>query len=238
MEFSFEPSQAKIPRNRLKSTVRSASTADIDSGDRLQKAIERNRAKQARRSAPSAQRRPTATRPVSRLPSGKVTSTLTSRLQQSGLEEVVIMPKRPSRRNVAVGGRASFSEPIKNKTKIAAPVRYMGLGKSKAKVSRKSKKLLDHLVVFGWVCIFVLSIQLIFSDRGIVDYYQHQNSLEMLQHEQEQIITENSEIVTEVKKIKESSRYQKKIVRDNLGFIGQQEYLILFAKGRAPANTN
>ena len=159
-------------------------------------------------------------------------------MQQAVAQDVVIMPKRPSRRNVAVAGRASFSEPVKKTERIIAPVKYLGPGKKKVKVTTKNKKLLDHLVVFGWICISILSIQLIFSDRGIVDYYQHNLVLERLQYEQSQVTAENSEIIAEVKKIKGSTRYQKKIVRDHLGFIAKKEYLILFAKGRSPANTN
>lgn len=235
MEFSFEPSQAKTPRSRQRPINRSttASGSESFSADRLQKAIERNRAKQARRGAPPSTDR------IIKAPA-RTGSSLTSRLERSRNDEIIVMPKNnsPTRRNVAVGGRATFSEPIKKSDKLPAPIRYLGLGKPKIKTSKKNKKLLDHLVLFGWIAVSILGMRLMFSERGVVDFYKDKNVLQKLYHEKEQIVADNEDLVDEIQKIKASSRYQKKIVRDNLGFIAEQEYLILFAKGRAPSSTN
>lgn len=235
MEFSFEPSQAKTPRSRQRTLNRSTTSTggETFSSDRLQKAIERNRAKQARRGGSSKSDR------VIKAPS-RATSSLQSRLQASRNDEIIVMPKKtkPTRRNVAVGGRASFSEPVKKTEKIPAPIRYLGLGKSKTKTSKKNKKLLDHLVIFGWITVSILGLRLLFSERGVIDFYKDKSALQKLYHEKEQVIADNKDLVEEIEKIKGSGKYQKKIVRDNLGFIAQQEYLILFAKGRTPASTN
>jgi cell division protein FtsB len=177
------------------------------------------------------------TRTSSNLPSSAPSSLRqSSTFEDSG--EIVVVPKsRPSRNNVAVAGRATFTGTKKKTDKLPAPIRYLGLGKATSKSKRKNKKFFDHLVVFGWICMALLGVRLLLSDRGIIDFYKHKAVLESIHHDIEQLKVDNGELMAEIEKIRSSSRYQKKIVRDYLGFIAKNEYLILFAKGRSPANS-
>ncbi len=250
MEFSFTSSNQA---NRAK-TLSSASASGATVNERLQKAIERNRAKQARRAAKlggSTSVSSGRTAATSRLDSlrselGRSTATTTTRTSsvlprsapQSIQEDVLVVPKKPTRRNVAVAGKASFTQTTPKKSlKQAAPIRYLGLGKKSTTGRKKGKKLLDHIVLFGWICMAILGMRLLFSERGIVDYYRHKSILATIAHETNQVRGENRELLKEIDLIQHSSRYQKKIVRDYLGFIAKNEYLILFAKGRSVAST-
>lgn len=115
----------------------------------------------------------------------------------------------------------------------------MSYTKAKRKVSTKkrtSKKAknesqyVDYFVKACWVFAFILLGRLVFSNGGVVDYYQsvsgHQDKLYQL----ERVSAENKMLSQEIKKIQNNSSYQKKIVRDHLGYIARDEYLILFQK--------
>jgi cell division protein FtsB len=82
----------------------------------------------------------------------------------------------------------------------------------------------------GWMVCGALFLRLIFMDSGVIDYYDMENSLVENNYQLELIKADNKDVVSEIYKIKTSSRYQKKIVRNHLGVIAQDEYLILFAK--------
>ena len=245
MEFSFEPSQAKTPRNLNRSAGSSMST-----NDRLQRAIERNRAKQAKRQMASTLKSSIA---QAAAPAPKATSleerkrALQAKFNRSAqLEaerEIVVMPKKTTatRKNVAVSGKVSFSSPVK-KSKLNAPVKYLGTSKKttarKSAKSGQKSKFVDQLVIMGWIAIAILTARLLFSDRGVFDYYAHKEKLSLINHEKLLVEENNRELLKEIKLIETDPKYQKKIVRDNLGFIAKSEYLILFAKGRSPSSTN
>lgn len=262
MEFSFDTTPNQSRRPALNRSPQGRESHDSNFGsDRLQKAIERNRAKQAKRSTGRS-----SSLSSSSSTQQDITESLKQRLlkkreamQTSGTQrslptrsprtlsrssaraddhgDIVVVPKsRATRRNVAVGGKATFSQPQKKSKKLPAPIRYLGLGKGTTSSKKRGKKLVEHLVVFGWVCMAVLGGRLMFSDRGVLDYYKHRTVLETIKHDISQLEIDNKELLQEIEKIKTSSRYQKKIVRDYLGFIAKNEYLVLFAKGRSPAS--
>lgn len=82
----------------------------------------------------------------------------------------------------------------------------------------------------GWLICGLLFLRLIFMESGIIDYYDMENTLLKREHQLELVKKENNELVSEIHKIKTSPRYQKKLVREHLGVISRNEYLILFAK--------
>lgn len=82
----------------------------------------------------------------------------------------------------------------------------------------------------GWLACGLLFLRLIFMETGLIDYYEMERTLEKRGHQLELIKTENRELVTEIHKIKTSPSYQKKLVREHLGVIARNEYLVLFAK--------
>lgn len=82
----------------------------------------------------------------------------------------------------------------------------------------------------GWLLCGLLVLRLIFMESGLLDYYSMHKTLENKQNTLELIRIENAELIEEIHKIKTSPRYQKKLARDHLGVIANDEYLILFSR--------
>ena len=249
---------------------RSQSTSDSISSDRLRKAIERNRAKQAKRSASS--------RPSSR---GSVdlssASSRTSAPERNGFS----LPGRGSsrtngsassrtgmktasstttRRNVGRAGEQEFATSVRrNVQKAPADVSYVAKAPvsrstrsqaktgtvvpakttrstrttrstTRRKVSVKSQKRTRYFVMACWILLGAMCLRLIFSRGGVIDFYANKGLLEGKVEEYQSIKVENKTLLKEIKKIRSSKAYQKKLVRDHLGFIAKDEFLILFSK--------
>lgn len=85
----------------------------------------------------------------------------------------------------------------------------------------------------GWIFCLILLGRLVFSERGMIDFYKFEKRLEKRKTLLTQLKKENNDIRGEIKKIKSSGPYQKKIIRDRLGLIAKDEYLILFAQEKS-----
>ncbi len=141
-----------------------------------------------------------------------------------------------TRRTVGKPDEAEFLTPVR-KAVSKAPAK-VGYTSAKRKVNTKSKKksetnFVGYLVKFGWAFCTFLLFRLVFSGGGVMDYYSSLNLLEDKQYEHKRIIQENKDLAEEIKKIGSNSMYQKKLVRDNLGFIAKDEYLILFPREKS-----
>jgi cell division protein FtsB len=208
-------------------------TPDNVASERLRKAIERNRAKQSKRSGsatakPSAPPRPTPAS-FSAARSASATASPTNRSMNTSAST--------SRKSVARVDDVEFTRDI-------VPGSSNGLGsagytKAKRKVSTKKRsgrrsnkesQYVDYVVRACWVFALVLLGRLVLSGGGVVDYYQSVSSHQDKLYQLERIGTENQMLAGEIKKIQNNSSYQKKIVRDHLGYIARDEYLILFQK--------
>lgn len=225
MEFSFE-------NERPRSSSPSSSSSAIGS-DRLRKAIERNRAKQAKRSGQAAR--------AASVPSSDDWS-----LPGSGPTRAS-SASRGTRRSVASADNVEFTTALRKSSRAPAPVNYSE-AKTPTVVSRRTtrkvtattkttrpktkSKLLkntNEYVVKGiWVFCALLLLRLIFSDGGVRDYYAKKDVLQGRFDELARIQTENENLVKEIDLLKKDPRYQKKVVRDHLGYISRDEYLILF----------
>jgi cell division protein FtsB len=285
LEFSFD--------SRSRGSEASAAPQGGNANDRLRKAIERNRAKQAKRdamgqtaantgmSAPpqdaplfstsSTPRQAAGGGLSSRLRSsdGSVPQRPKSRLSSSrlrpaanadmGMQEAPEAPAptredrgwgkgllkkkvssaksslTPTRKNVAKAGEAEFVAPVR-KAVAKAPAK-VGYATAKRKVNTRKKNAesnyIGYLVKFGWAFCTFLLFRLVFSGGGVMDYYSSLNLLEDKQYEFTRIIEDNKNLAVEIKKISTNSTYQKKLVRDNLGFIARDEYLILFPREKS-----
>lgn len=177
--------------------------------ERLKRAIERNRAKQMKRGEPT---------------------------QTSFFED---RPSSGGRRGFARADNVEFTTDITvSNPKPLVPISYVS---AKRKVSAKKKKYqngpsnwfkkgtpLDYLVRAAWVFALVLLGRLFFSSGGVVDYYQKKEVLSSKHHEYNLINQENMNLVQELEAIRSDQNYQRKLVRDHLGFIARDEFLILF----------
>lgn len=211
MEFSFHNQQTSNQSTNNSSNSNSNSSLG---SDRLRKAIERNRAKQQKRaSGPRASA-------VGDIPTS---STVVSDNWSA-----------PTRKSVvSAGDEVEFTTAIR-KAPRRAPAK-IDYGSSKKAItkssSRKSKNLkgTSDLMMKGiWVFCAFLILRLVLSEGGVIDFYQRQAQMENKIHEHKSIMADNENLLEEIEKIKTSEKYQKTLVRDHLGYIANDEYLILF----------
>lgn len=246
MEFSFEQ-----PRPRPQ-TVGAQNNDQAVGSDRLRKAIERNRAKQAKRSQ-------STTRAAS-TPAASNADVVDSdwSLPGSGASSVKASSSAPSastRRSVGKAGEQEFTTELRKRTSRApAPVNYKAKssnapvpartrkkvttvkslgtkGKSKRASKKKSGQANEYIIKGVWVFCALLFVRLILSDGGVVDFYDKREVLQERFNAKETIEKENVALLKEINLLKKNSQYQKKVVRDHLGYIASDEFLILFPEG-------
>lgn len=257
MEFNFDDQQ------------RSQTSSDSISSDRLRKAIERNRAKQAKRAMGptgatsrgtvdlnSASSRSSASdRSGFSLPGIGRTASTSSMSSGAGATSGAA-----TRRNVARPGEQEFATSIRrDSVKAPADVAYVSRTPTtttrartatvvpatsrttttrttarstttRRKISAKADKRTRYFVLGCWVLLGVMCLRLVFSRGGVIDFYANKGLLEGKIDEYHAIEAENDNLQDEIKNIKASKSYQKKLVRDHLGFIAKDEFLILFSK--------
>ncbi len=228
---------------------------DNVASERLRKAIERNRAKQTKRagaSGPSATpihaQRPAA-RPGPRAaaqsgpswapPGGnvptrssaggnQVPATRRSVVKQQEESEFVTPIRQPAKKAPAAVGYT---------TRKSAPSSRRAPSRSTRKTGNKHGliSLWGHRLAWGF-CVFLL-IRLIFSGGGIMDFYNAKDELNLHRTEFNNIVQENKDIQHEILQIEKNGSYQRQIVRDHLGYIASDEFLILFPeKGSYSSN--
>ena len=176
--------------------------------ERLKKAIERNRRKQTRNMSGSA----------SRLKKNTVEASATRKSVAKANDNVEFVNLRSK-----TASRAATPSYSRAKTTPATRRR------------RRTKKAVGihanvWLVRASWIfCTFLLA-RLIFSAGGMIDYYSNKSALEQKVRDLSNVKIENQGLLIEIEDIKNSHSYQKKLVRDHLGFIAKDEFLILFQK--------
>jgi cell division protein FtsB len=179
--------------------------------ERLRKAIERNRAKQEKKDKQEKIEKRGAQREV------PVESPTRVSVARSAQESQFVSPLKKEKSNFSFGlnykekksiPMLSASSGLKNKFAIVLPV--------------WARKL-------GWILCAIIFVRLIFSSGGLIDFYSKNNVYKSFEAELAGYETENSGLKEEIQKISNSSTYQKKLVRDHLGFISKEEFLILFA---------
>lgn len=163
--------------------------------------------------------------PESSLVASHPTKSATINLPQKASSAIVERPLRKSRTRVAVqDDEVEFSNLRKSKRKTApAKVRYLN---TSTKI--KNYSITPHKI--GWLICFGLFLRLIFMDNGVIDFYRMESHMEEKLHSLELIKQENVDLITEIHRIKTESAYQKKLAREHLGVIAEDEYLILFAQ--------
>lgn len=262
-----------------------ARAGSSQAGERLRKSIERNRAKQARRSGeqrainpapkssipvpPKATAFPKGEESVSMMEKlkklksqassnvGKMSSSFSGSSSSNGspFSSARSHSRTPSaplaeddigvtRKTVATPQKFDFIDDGKSRSLSSTPPDYIpeALGvskmtpvlrkKAKRKVVTKSKSaksmLRDIFIFLCWIFCGLLVFRLIFADGGVIDYYSAFGVLENKMVEIETNKENIEDLKTEIEQIMGSKSYQKKLVRDHLGFIADDEYLVLF----------
>lgn len=204
-----------------------SSQPDSLGSDRLRKAIERNRAKQAKRAGNS-----------------KVEPQVISRSRASAPRkpEVISSPRKSVARPESFEFASAVRETgVKVPTKTSYQVRSRASVKSKTattkrktRVARKKTAATSNKYVLRglWVLVGILILRLIFSSGGVLDYFSQVEKLERTESRLSMIKNENKALNKEIELIKTDDRYQRKLIRDHLGYISKNEYIVLFSKSR------
>jgi cell division protein FtsB len=144
------------------------------------------------------------------------------------VDPVEEIPVAPTRKSVARPHDTEFA-PVKRTTKrAAAQISYTTGNRKKAK--ELNPKITDYLVKGSWLFCGFLILRLIFASGGVVSYFSQKSILNDRFKELSRIKKENMGLVHEIERMQLDAGYQKKLVRDNLGFIAQDEFLVLFPK--------
>ena len=252
MEFSFEQPRPR-PQSAGAMNNTSSSTDQAVGSDRLRKAIERNRAKQAKRSAATSRVTGQAAGPEvmdsdwslpkskpTPMSAGAASSSSTRRsVGKAGEQEFTTelrkrAPRAPSPVSYEAKAPAkTTAAPVPARTrKKLTTVKSLG---TKGKTKRTSKKKMaatnEYIVKGVWVFCALLFVRLIFSNGGVVDFYDKREVLQERFDEQARIEQENVALLKEIDLLKKNATYQKKVVREHLGYIAKDEYMILFPEG-------
>tara|TARA_Y100000590_G_scaffold259270_2_gene290992 strand:+ start:4069 stop:4728 length:660 start_codon:yes stop_codon:yes gene_type:complete len=187
--------------------------------DRLRKAIERNRAKQARRSPSSSQAPASGYSSRATKPAARPAASRRTVARPDDVEFTTSIRKSPRKAPANVGYATSRSvvktSPVKRRAKKKKTIKGQGF-----------------LLKLGWAFAGVLLVRLVFSGGGVLDYYERKELVDNKKAEFVSIGVENENLVGEIELIQNSAKYQRKLVRDHLGFIAKDEFLILFSKGK------
>ncbi len=215
--------------------------------DRLQKLLAKNRAKQAQREAieekksslpplkPHSASKFMAPRPLPRRPllHQRVQNALPVKTTLPLKEKILsFSPKLEKlklllRRKKEDTHKVSPPPPLKKRT-----LQNSARSQVQKPESKFVKFLVGLIVKLGWVFSFALLVQLVFSERGVLDYYDKKVLWEEKVFEGQLLIQENEKIKDEIELIFNNAQYQKKLVRDHLGFIAEDEFLVLFPEGK------
>ncbi len=241
--------------------------------ERLRKAIERNRAKQAGRAQPQMQAAPQAApvqaaqapqeeheqasffnqqtetpRPYARAQAPE------SEPQVTQAPPVSEEPRRPRvrvRENLSAESAPAASTTVVSRRSVAKPedTEFVPVKRGTRKVasqisyttgttsSRKKQKSLDPkygawLVKGSWIFCALMILRLIFANGGVTDFYSQKTTVNGKLSELASIKKENMQLVREIERMRSDIGFQKRLVRDNLGFIANDEFLVLFPKER------
>lgn len=199
----------------------SISSESTSSNERLQKAIERNRAKQAAREAREKKSIELSQRENSKW--SMPPDPPPTRENVDGVKVERNAPRRPFRS----ADNISFTTDAREMNKRPVRLAY----RSTSTEGKKQKSILSsRLVLFAWAICFVFVLRLAFAERGMMDFYQRQKDVQQKNDEYRRVEMENRELSKEIEMIKNDLPFQRKLVRDNLGYIAQDEYLVMFAK--------
>jgi cell division protein FtsB len=281
LEFSFDRSKETHLRNSTQSsgpTQAQQQQQQYDDGidtstianERLRKAIERNRARQAERNRQSPLPQP----PMQQAAAPQEQASLFDKPQQQETrmeappvqpvyqappvqevrqEEVrqeeaeQVPPRRPraherarssvetrssaivTRKSVARPDEADFTPAKRTPRKVASQISYSTSGTRK-KTKSMDPTIVGYLVKGAWAFCAIMVLRLVFAHGGITDFYSRRSVYNDRLNELDRIKKENMQLVHEIERMQTDVAFQKKLVRDNLGFIASDEFLVLFPK--------
>ncbi len=222
------PQEASGPAEKVNSNNGEASTI---TNERLRKAIEKNRARQAERArvipdpvqAPVNKQSSLFDTKQSRPPEAPLKAHAEERVHDNPKASTVV-----TRRNTARANEAEFTPVKRTSRKVGAQISYTTSGRKKLKPIDPT--IVAYLVKGCWIFCSIIVLRLLFSHGGVSDFYSQRTIYNNRLEELDRIKKENMSLVHEIERMQTDASFQKKLVRDNLGFIASDEYLILFPK--------
>jgi cell division protein FtsB len=142
------------------------------------------------------------------------------------------MPKSTSvvsRRSVAKPEDTEFVPVKRAPKKVASHISYT-TNSTRKKAKQVDPKYATWLVKGSWIFCAIMVLRLIFANGGITDFYSQKAAANERMNELTGIKKENMQLVREIERMRSDAGFQKKLVRDNLGFIAADEFLVLFPK--------
>ncbi|EQC45398.1 septum formation initiator [Bacteriovorax sp. Seq25_V] len=231
------PNQTLQQRLNASQNTAARPASSAASSDDSTSLLEKMRARRAQASGKDIPR-PSVTQPVNSGMSGASGSTTSS------------MPRRtvtadPDKIELAGNLRKGTTAPAVvnyGAEPIKAPVKKSVSAKRKLKTKNKNtsetSSISSWFVKGTWMfCAFLIG-RLIFSDGGVVEYLDKKAVYDQKVHELEITKKDNALLMQELELIKSDGKYQKKLVRDHLGYIAKDEYLVLFSKGSEASTEN
>lgn len=134
-----------------------------------------------------------------------------------------------SRRSVAKPDDTEFVPVKRTPKKVASQISYTTTSTRKKQKSM-DPKYVNWLVKGSWIFCALMVLRLIFATGGVTDFYSQKNAVSDRIAELGDIKKENMQLVREIERMRSDAGFQKKLVRDNLGFIAADEFLVLFPK--------
>ncbi len=213
-----------------------STTSQAIGSDALKKAIERNRKKQQDRNSHEINNSWRPPRPSIIQKTYQKTEVEKKADNKIENDDSYDRP-RATRKTVAQQNEeVSFVTELKNKrNKFTEILSYGGERELRAK-KNLAGKWNNLLVKAAWIFIGILLLRLIFVNRGVMDYYTRDQIYMTKVVDYKNLLKENAAIRKEIFKIKNDIPLQKKLVRDHLGFISADEFLVLFqGEEKAPS---
>ena len=235
-----QQSQAKVPGDTSNEEIDTSTITN----ERLRKAIEKNRARQAERSRIQPQQQAQGSeaeagpqqssfferqQPLPNTEQGPPQRSRAQERTHTGTPKVAAAVV--TRRSVARPDEADFTPVKRTPRKVASQISYATSDRRKTK--QMDPKLVGYLVKGCWIFCALMILRLIFANGGVVDFYSQRAISNDRILELDRIKKENMQIVREIERMQTDTAFQKKLVRDNLGFIAADEFLVLFPKEKS-----
>lgn len=137
-----------------------------------------------------------------------------------------------TRKNTARPDEADFTPIKRSPRKVSSQISYSTTSSSTRSKKAKSidPKIEKYIIRGSWIFCAFLVLRLFFASGGITDFYSQKSLYQERLTELDRIKKENMQIVREIERMQTDAAFQKKLVRDNLGFIASDEFLVLFPK--------
>lgn len=173
---------------------------------------------------------------ASQSPRARLRARMAGAASMAAANEATATPPMPpkstglvSRRSVAKPEDTEFVPVKRTPKKVASQISYTTTSTRKKQKSM-DPKYVNWLVKGSWIFCGLMVLRLIFATGGVTDFYSQKSSVAERISELSDIKKENMSLVREIERMRSDAGFQKKLVRDNLGFIAADEFLVLFPK--------